>query len=233
MEIRLLCSLLASLLLIGCVQNAPMNTTNTEYPFRFLALGDSYTIGQGVDESDRWPIQLAAALRERSIQISDPEIVARTGWTTADLLRGIEEVGELGQYDLVSLLIGVNDQFQGLAIEGYRERFRGLLAIAVKAAGGRAERVIVLSIPDWSFTPFAEMVERREVSTEINMFNEVGREESELAGVHFFNITSMTRPIIYDEDLIADDGLHYSAKMYAMWVEAILPSVVEILDKNE
>ena len=210
-----------------------MTTPVPDSSIRYLALGDSYTIGEGVEEDQRWPMQLAAALRELGIQVADPAIIARTGWTTADLLRAIEEKGELGEYDLVSLLIGVNDQFQGLSIEGYRKRFRELLAVAIEAAGGHPERVIVLSIPDWSYTPFADTVERPEVSAEIDAFNAVAREESEAEGVHYFDITPMTRPRVYDAELMADDGLHPSAKMYAMWVEMILPGVMEILSGTE
>lgn len=173
-------------------------------------------------------MQLAAALRETGIPISDPVIIARTGWTTADLLRGIEAKGELKDYNLVSLLIGVNDQFQGLKIDGYRERFKELLAIAIAAAGDCPERVIVLSIPDWGYTPFAEPIERPNVSAEIDAFNAVAREESEAAGVHYFDITPLTRPAVFDPALIADDGLHPSAKMYAMWVGMVLPDVLEI-----
>ncbi len=195
----------------------------------YLALGDSYTIGESVAVGERWPMQLAAALRETGIPISDPGIIARTGWTTADLLRAIEAKGDLGNYDLASLLIGVNDQFQGLSIDGYRERFKELLAIAIAAAGDRPERVIVLSIPDWAYTPYAETIERPTISAEIDAFNAMAREESQVAGVHYFDITHLTRPAIYDPAMIADDGLHPSAKMYAMWVEAILPDVVEIL----
>lgn len=217
-----------ALILSACGQAPSVITPTPENSLTYLALGDSYTIGESVLDEERWPVLLATALRERGIQIADPVIVARTGWTTADLLRVIEAKGEPGTYDLVSLLIGVNDQFQGLSIDGYHQRFRELLQISIEAAGGRPERVIVLSIPDWSFTPYGDSVERPEVSTEIDAFNAVAREESGLAGVRFFDITSMTRPREYDADLFADDGLHPSGKMYALWVDEILPNVVEI-----
>lgn len=200
-----------------------------ETSIRYLALGDSYTIAQSVELRESWPMQLAAGLRENGVQIADPEILARTGWTTADLLRAIEAKGELGEYDLVSLLIGVNDQFQGLAIDGYRERFRELLAIAIDAAGRRPDRVIVLSIPDWSYTPYGDSAAPPETSQEIDAFNAMAFEESEAAGVHYFDITATTRPGAYDADPFADDGLHPSAKMYAIWVEMMLTEVVGIL----
>jgi lysophospholipase L1-like esterase len=215
-------------ILSACGQGSSMIAPTPENPLTYLALGDSYTIGESVAETDRWPVQLAVALRKQGIQIADPVIIARTGWTTDDLLRGIETKGELGTYDLVSLLIGVNDQFQGLSIDGYRQRFRELLQISVEEADGKPEQVIVLSIPDWSYTPYAETIQRPEVSAEIDAFNAVAQEESEAAGVHYFDITPMTRPSIYNAGLFADDGLHPSAKMYTLWVEMILPKVNDL-----
>lgn len=208
-----------------------MITPTPDNSLNYLALGDSYTIGESVGEEDRWPVQLVAALREQGIHISDPVIIARTGWTTADLLRGIEAKGELGAYDLVSLLIGVNDQFQSLSIDGYRQRLRELLQIAIEAAGSKPEHVVVLSIPDWSYTPFAETIERPDISAEIDEFNAVAREESEIAGAYYFDITPLTRPAAYDQDLFADDGLHPSAKMYTLWVQMIWPRVNDLLSE--
>lgn len=228
MKVRLFTLLSFALILSACGQKSSMIAPSPENPLTYLALGDSYTIGEHVAEADRWPVQLAVALRKQGIQIADPVIIARTGWTTDDLLRGIETKGKLGTYDLVSLLIGVNDQFQGLSIDGYRPRFRELLQISVEAADGKPEHVIVLSIPDWSYTPYAETIERPDISTEIDAFNTVAREESELAGVYYFDITPLTRPAAYDKDLYADDGLHPSAKMYTLWVEMILPNVNDL-----
>lgn len=220
---------LSALLLSSCGVGSETQTTMTaQAQFTFLALGDSYTIGQSVAETERWPMQLAAALRKQAIAMAEPEIIARTGWTTADLLRAVDAQSKLKSYDLVSLLIGVNDQYQGLSIDGYRERFRELLGTAIAAAGGRQDRVIVLSIPDWEFTPYAETIDRQNISAEIDAFNAVNREESETAGVQYFYITPMTRPAIYDAALIADDGLHPSAKMYTLWVVKVLPYVVEM-----
>jgi lysophospholipase L1-like esterase len=193
-----------------------LSTITSQPALRFLALGDSYTIGQNVLESERWPVQLAGEFRERGIQIADPVIIARTGWTTADLLRAIQAEDDLGSYDLVSLLIGVNDQFQGLSVDGFRERFKQLVVIAIQAAGNQPERVIVLSIPDWSFTPFGETFAGADVSKLIDLFNATAREE--------------WRPEVYDAGLFADDGLHPSGKMYAMWVDEILLEAVRIFE---
>src|ERR1039458_8430091 len=126
-----------------------------EGPMRFLALGDSYTIGETVDSAGRWPVQLAKALRGRKLSVGDPEIVARTGWTTDELAAGIQNAAPGGPYSLVSLLIGVNNQYRGRDAEKYRAEFKSLLAQAVEFAGGKASRVVVLSIPDWGVTPFA------------------------------------------------------------------------------
>src|SRR5258708_29466648 len=122
---------------------------------RFLALGDSYTIGENVDSAARWPVQLAKALRARKLNVSDPEIIARTGWRTDELAGGIEIAAPAGPYALVSLLIGVNNQYRGRDPEKYRAEFKSLVAQAVAFAGGKPSRVVVLSIPDWGVTPFA------------------------------------------------------------------------------
>lgn len=210
-----------------------MTSTEDTGQLGFLALGDSYTIGERVEVEERWPVQLASALRDQNIPLADPTIIARTGWTTADLIAAIERLYQGETYELVSLLIGVNDQFQGFSIDTFRTQFRALLEFAISAAGNRPERVIVLSIPDWGFTPFADRVEAGNVSAEIDAFNVVVREECLVAGVHYFDITPLTRPRVYDPELFAEDGLHPSAKMYALWVEQILPEVTRVLQVSQ
>jgi len=195
---------------------------------RFLALGDSYTIGEGVASSDRWPEQLVAELREHGLAVADPLIVATTGWTTDELLRGIEIAHPRGSFALVSLLIGLNNQYRGYDLAEYREQFRFLLDKAMGYAGGDANRVVVLSIPDWGVTPFAAESGRDVVPREIDSFNAANREESEKAGVHYVDITPISRQAVDDPDLIAPDGLHPSAKMYDLWVEKVVPVVREI-----
>jgi lysophospholipase L1-like esterase len=190
----------------------------------FLALGDSYTIGQSVAESERWPVQLVAELREQGVEIADPVIIARTGWTTRDLLASIEMRYQGETYDIVSLLIGVNNQFQGRSIDEYSREFEELLAFAISAAGGRPERVFVLSIPDWGYTPFAEGRNRAGISEAIDEFNAVNRAASLAAGVHYFDITPSSRS--FDAELIAGDGLHPSGEMYALWVQQVLPAAL-------
>jgi lysophospholipase L1-like esterase len=219
MAARLSAAMFFFLASFGCATGRVMNN---EGSLTYLALGDSYTIGEGVAEDERWPVQLAAQLREAGVEMAEPVIIARTGWTTGNLLSAIEHKGELGTFDLVSLLIGVNNQYQGLSLEAYRAEFKELLGIAISAVGGRPERVIVLSIPDWGYTPFASGFDRAAISASIDAFNAVNREESEAAGVHYVDITPSTRPSDYTDGLFAFDGLHPSGAMYALWVEQVI-----------
>lgn len=198
---------------------------------RYLALGDSYTIGESVDESERWPNQLARLL-EASTQIGgsvEVTIIARTGWTTDELWQGIQERDISPPYDLVSLLIGVNNQYRGRDVEEYREQFVFLLNKSIEYAGGDVDRVIVLSIPDWGVTPFAGSRDAKQIGQEIDQFNTVNREETEKAGAHYIDITPISRQAVNDPALIAGDGLHPSERMYAQWAEIALPIVLEIL----
>lgn len=202
-----------------------MSPISSASELHFLALGDSYTIGEGVPEGQRWPVQLVAALREDGLSIADADIIARTGWTSADLKREVERQYNGKTYDLVSLLIGVNDQYQGLSIDDYRPRFKALLDFAIKAAGGDPKHVIVVSIPDWGATPFAEGQDRAAIGAEIDAFNAVNREESIAAGVQYFDITPISRQAANDPSLVAGDGLHPSGRMYAAWVDLLAPTL--------
>ena len=196
---------------------------------RYLALGDSYTIGESVAEHERWPNQLAGLLRTNDIS-TEVTLIARTGWTTDELWQGIQAREINPPYDLVSLLIGVNNQYRGLDIDEYREEFIFLLNKAIEYAGGDAKHVIVLSIPDWGVTPFAKSRDSKEIATEINLFNSVNREESEKAGVYYVDITPDSRKAVTDSALIAADGLHPSGEMYAEWAELAYPEVLKILE---
>ncbi len=195
---------------------------------RYLALGDSYTIGESVPESDRWPNQLARHLVDKGIN-TDVTIIARTGWTVNELWQGIQVNPPKGSYDLVTLLIGVNDQYRGHPAVGYRDDFRFMLNIAIEYAGGDPDHVIVLSIPDWGRTPFAAGRNTQVIAEEIDQFNSINREESEKAGVHYVDITPISRTVTADSDLIASDGLHPSARMYSAWVDQVLPIAQDIL----
>lgn len=195
--------------------------------WRYLALGDSYTIGEGVEPAENFPQQLAARLRGEGFSVADPEIIARTGWTTDELRAGIRERAPRGPYDLVTLLIGVNNQYRGRDTETYRAEFAELLELAIAFAGNRPQRVVVLSIPDWGVTPFAQG--RANVGAEIERFNAVNRAETLSLGAHYIDIMPDSRRARHDATLIASDGLHPSAKMYRAWVEQLLPYARELL----
>ena len=196
--------------------------------YRYLALGDSYTIGESVPEEERWSRQLARMLENEGIQ-TEVTIIARTGWTVKELWEGTQEHSPVGPYHLVTLLVGVNDQYRGYPVDGYREDFQFMLGRAIEYAGGDPGRVIVLSIPDWGVTPFAADRDRRQIAREIDEFNAVNREESEQAGAYYVDITPASRDAENDTTLIAADGLHPSGKMYAMWAEQVLPVALKVL----
>lgn len=196
---------------------------------RFLALGDSYTIGEKVDSAGRWPVQLAGALRAKGLNVADPQIIARTGWTTDELKAGITAAPPTGHYDLVSLLIGVNNQYRGRDAEQYRAEFKALLVQSIGFAGGKASRVIVLSIPDWGVTPYAAGRDRGRIGAEIDHFNSIGRAETLAAGAHWVDVTPASREAHADWN--APDGLHPSAGQYARWSALALNAAIAALKK--
>ena len=198
---------------------------------RYLALGDSYTIGESVRESERWPNQLAAKLEEQGIH-AETTIIARTGWTVDELWEGIQVTPPEGRYDLVTLLIGVNDQYRGYPLDGYREDFRFMLGKAIEYARGDPQHVIVLSIPDWGFTPFAATRETEPISMQIDGFNAVNLEETKSAGAHYVDVTEISRMAMDDFELLAPDRLHPSGKMYSMWVEKVISVALEIVNRK-
>ncbi len=196
---------------------------------KLLALGDSYTIGESVAEEERWPNQLVYLLRERGIaDFAKPEIVATTGWTTDELADSIRAAEPRGPFALVTLLIGVNNQFRGRGLGEYREQFRDLLRTAIRLAGDR-ERVLVLSIPDWGATPFAEGRDRARIAAEIDAFNAVNRQEAVEAGAGYVDVTPTSRRAAAEPALVAADGLHPSGRMYREWAELLAPVVARVL----
>ena len=199
------------------------------HEFTYLALGDSYTIGESVPKEDRWGDQLAMLLRDNNFDVGDPATIARTGWTTADLASAIRNENLQTSYDLVSLLIGVNNQYQGQSMAVYRTEFRELLQTSIRLASSKPENVIVLSIPDWGATPFAANRDGQQIAQEIDAFNVVAKDEAQKAGVAFINITPLTRQFGNDASYIARDGLHYSGKMHREWALLSLPIAEMIL----
>jgi len=194
---------------------------------RYLALGDSYTIGESVPDLERWPTQLVHELREQGVAIEDAEIVARTGWTTDELAAGIKAATPSGRFALVSLLIGVNNQYRDRPLDEYRTQFVDLLHQAIGFAGGDSSHVVVLSIPDWGVTPYAAGRDRAKIGAEIDRFNAVNREETQRAGARYVDVTPVSRTAAHDSTLVAGDGLHPSARLYALWAKAALPAALE------
>ncbi len=195
----------------------------TKHKYTYLALGDSYTIGEMVNENERFPVQLSSMLNSDSIDIAEPLIIAKTGWTTDELLAAINEKNVKDTFNIVTLLIGVNNQYRGRSSEEYRSELKQLLDIAINYAGGKKEHVFVLSIPDWGVTPFAEGKDRGKIAAEIDDYNRVKKEECEKLGVKYYDITGISRT--NDPDMIATDGLHPSGKMYKMWVDKIYSDI--------
>lgn len=188
-------------------------------PLSFLALGDSYTIGEGVEPALRWPVQMAAALRESGLALADPQIIATTGWTTDELDAGIDAAAPQGPFALVTLLIGVNNQYRGRSVDEYREQFDALLQRALGFAGGNARRVFVLSIPDWGVTPFAIASgrDRVQIAHELDAYNAAAAAVCARHEVAFVDITDLSREYGGETVMLAEDGLHPSAAMYALW----------------
>lgn len=201
-------------------------------PLSYLALGDSYTIGEAVAEHGRWPVQLVARLREHGIALATPRIIATTGWTTDELALAMDLAEPLGQWDFVSLLIGVNNQYRGRSAMQYASEFRDLLRRAIGCANGRAERVLVLSIPDWGATPFGATDQRGAtvIGAELDVFNITASEICARHQVAFVDITPVSRTLGGHREMLAEDGLHPSAAMYAQWTALALPVAQALLD---
>lgn len=191
---------------------------------RILALGDSYTIGEAVPAAERWISDVARRLRSRNIDVADPYIIATTGWTTDELDAAITADGVEPEWDLVTLLIGVNDQYRGRPVEEYESRFTSLLDRATTFAGGDASRVLVLSIPDWGVTPFAAEKGRdpATVAAEIDAYNSVARSIAASRNVRFIDITPISRRAATQRQLLAPDGLHPSGEMYQLWADEVM-----------
>lgn len=230
-------ALLVLISIIGCEKNTTNGMTKTDTLIAtkpagllsFLALGDSYTIGHNVTAAQSFPFQLTEMLKARNFTVNPPRIIATTGWTTGDLQQGIVLAKDTNTYNLVTLLIGVNNQYQGLPIDTYRKEFIMLLQTAVKFAGGNIKHVFVLSIPDWGVTPFGHQDYRGPVviAKEIAQFNAVNKEETVKAGISYTDITPESKNAANDLSLVAADGLHPSGKMYKEWAALVLPALLK------
>jgi lysophospholipase L1-like esterase len=193
----------------------------SQAPVKYLALGDSYTIGESVSENERWPVQLAEALRKKGRNIEGPTIIATTGWRTDNLKNAINIAKLKNEYGLVSLLIGVNNQYQGKPIEQFKAEFEDLLKTSIQLAAGKKENVFVVSIPDYGFTPYGKPNQQK-ISKELDEYNAIIEEYTGKYGVRYYYITDITRKGLEDPSLVASDGLHPSGKAYSKFVDFIL-----------
>ena len=212
------------ILLILFFSNLQAQNPSNAVSKKFLALGDSYTIGESVEVMDRWPEQLAKALTVMGKNVARPHIIGVTGWRTDQLKKAIEEGHLKNEYGLVSLLIGVNNQYQKKSVESYASEFEELLQQAITLAEGKKENVFVVSIPDYGFTPFGQS-RQPEISKAIDQFNDTNRSITERMGVRYVYITDLTREGLKNPSYVANDGLHPSGKMYSRWVERIIKSM--------
>ena len=198
----------------------------SRHTISMLCLGDSYTIGEAVPLYDSFPYQLLQLLRKQHLQVHAPEIIAKTGWTTFELADYLINHSFEEQYDFVTLLIGVNNQYRGLSLEEYTEEFEFLLKKAIHFADGKSQQVCVLSIPDWGVTPFAKGKNAKDIATDINHFNEVNATIAMKYGAHYIDITPLTREAASDTTLLAEDGLHPSAKAYTAWARLVATWII-------
>lgn len=199
----------------------------------YLALGDSYTIGEGVSTAERWPARLASGLAEYGNALGEPTIIARSGWSCAELADALDAAAPLGRWQLVSLLIGVNDQYRGYPRADYALHFNTLLARAIVLAGARAERVLVLSIPDWGVTPFAatQAQPSAQIAREIDARNASARAIAQRHGVPFVDITGLSRAHASGPGMLAADGLHPGPAMHARWAKHALPIATHLFSR--
>ena len=226
------CSIEATNEAITTNTNSGQELEQGQEKLKYLALGDSYTIGESVDPNLRFPVQIADSLMERGYLMEAPEIIAATGWTTSNLKAGIKAANPNGPYDLVSLLIGVNNQYRGMDINIYRTEFEELINQSIDLAGKETGRVIVLSIPDWGVTRFASGRDREKIAMEIDQYNAVNKEITMSRGIVWIDVTGISRLAETDESLIAGDGLHPSGKMYAEWTRLAVAEIIKMLKKQ-
>ena len=218
-------------LFLNCsVQKKTVQNDSITSDYKYLALGDSYTIGESVCDSCRFPEQLKKELDQSLNKKGDLKIIAKTGWTTTDLLKAIGQQKPTNDYDLVTLLIGVNNQYQGMPFSTYEKEFPELLNKAIQFAGGEKDNVIVVSIPDYAFTPFGQTKkDPSKISNELDKYNAYAKKISEEENIAFTNITPITREGLEDEALVASDGLHPSKEAYSQFVKLLSVNAVEIL----
>jgi lysophospholipase L1-like esterase len=197
----------------------------------YLALGDSYTIGEQVEAEENFPHQAATILKNQyHLSVASPKIIAVTGWTTDELNAAIKAEHIKDTFDIVTLLIGVNNQYRGRDLENYETEFKDLLNQAIVFANGRVSHVFVLSIPDWGVTPFAEGRDKAEIAKQIDAYNDVNKKVTTILACNYIEITESTRTNGLDESYLTPDKLHYAAKEYKIWAERLAKSIAEKMD---
>jgi lysophospholipase L1-like esterase len=213
--------------LLALIFMANTSFMTTEKKYTMLCLGDSYTIGEAVQEAERFPMQAVEMLNKKGVHFEKPEIIAKTGWTTDELAAAVKEKHLSGHYDFVTLLIGVNNQYRGRDIDNYRKEFNELLNTAIHYSNGNRAHVFVISIPDWGVTPFGNNDKRgeKQIGEEIDHYNATAKQEALKAKVNYIDITPASRLAKTDAALIATDGLHPSGKMYKQWAEKLVEGV--------
>lgn len=223
--------LLVIVIFIVAMKEPAKNKQSRQQTYTYLALGDSYTIGEQVKADENFPNQAVTLLKQKGFDFSSPAVVAKTGWTTDELQQAIHEAGLQPGYSFVTLLIGVNNQYRGRNTEDYIPEFESLLKQAIRFAGDDPGRVIVLSIPDWGVTPFAGDRDRKQIAGEIDEYNSANQQIASKYKVHYINITPGTREAGNDLSLLAEDGLHPSGKEYAKWAAGVAAIIEKSLRK--
>lgn len=204
-------------------------SSSTAKSIRYLALGDSYTIGESVPSDKNYPHLLEKNLKQEGFNVKETKIIAKTGWRTDDLINAIKSEKLQGTYDIVTLLIGVNNQYQHKPIEQYKKEFRTLLKTAIELADDKKQRVFVISIPDYGYTPFG-MKQQKEISNDLDLYNKINKSISAELGVKRFDITPISREGLKRKDLVAKDGLHPSGKMYHEWVDLFSKNIINAIN---
>jgi lysophospholipase L1-like esterase len=218
---------LIALAVIGChcnlqAQNKPATSSDS---LSYLAMGDSYTVGRMMPAAQSFPYLLVNKLNSKSIKTAQPVVTAQNGWRTDELLNFLKNAKTKHTYDVVTLLIGVNNHYQKKDIEIYRAEFKQILDSAIVFAKGNPKHVVVLSIPDWGVTPFAAFRNAPKITVEIDAYNEINKEITKKAGAVYINVTGLTRDVAAEPDIYAPDQLHYSGKMYGWWADKVASAI--------
>lgn len=211
-------------------KNATKSAKNTT-EMTYLALGDSYTIGERVEEQDRWPVQLTKKLNQAGFSFLQPKIIAKTGWRSDELLNAMNNQLEDEKYDLVSILIGVNNQYQGKNIDTFKSELKTTVEEAIAHSNTGKSHVFMVSIPDYGVTPFGKDSGKENISKEITMYNGICKQTAEDYGIPFYNITDISLKAATNSAMVAEDGLHPSGEMYRQWVEKIAPKIEKKLSE--